>query len=101
MKPGNIQAEDLSIHGFKPEMLRTAPIIHPIIEEEIKWIMPFAVDDCIWDHEDFDLKTAVNFPKVNALVSSSEFNLRALTFARVNALEKISPHKSSLPKPKR
>ena len=63
----HLQPEDLQLNGTRPEMLRVLPTPLPILDEEIKWVMPFSVDDIMWDHSNFDLKTTVNFynPKPN------------------------------------
>ena len=59
LNPGQLTAEDLEFDGFRPDLLRVLPTTLPILDEEIKWIMPFAVDDIMWDHTEFDLKTKV------------------------------------------
>ena len=56
----HVQPEDLQIEGNRAEMIRILPTPLPILDEEIKWVMPFSVDDIIWDHTNFDLKTTVN-----------------------------------------
>ena len=47
-------SKDLQFDGFRPEMIRVLPNALPILDEEIKWIMPFSMDEVMWDHEEFD-----------------------------------------------
>ena len=61
LKPDHVKCnKDLLLDGFRAEMIRVLPNALPILDEEIKWLMPFSVDDVMWDHEDFDLRTTVN-----------------------------------------
>ena len=59
----HLQPEDVQLDGVRPEMLRIMPTPLPILDEEIKWVMPFSVDDIMWDHSNFDLKTTVSLYK--------------------------------------
>ena len=54
------EEDDLKIDGFRPELVRLMPAELPISDDELKWIIPFAVDDPMWDHEDFDLKKTIS-----------------------------------------
>ena len=55
-----IEEEDLKIDGFRPELVRLTPLEMPISDDELKWVIPFAVDDPMWDHEDFDQKKTIS-----------------------------------------
>jgi hypothetical protein len=62
----HLQPEDVQLNGTRPEMVRILPTPLPILDEEIKWVMPFSVDDIMWDHSSFDLKTTVNSHNPNS-----------------------------------
>lgn len=59
LTPSQVTPDDLELDGFRPDLVRILPSTLPILDEEIKWIMPFSVDDVMWDHTEFDLKTKV------------------------------------------
>jgi len=69
-------------------MIRVLPNPLPILDEEIKWLMPFAVDDVMWEHTDFDLKTTVN----QLVVKASTLALNATETKSLQDLIALNPY---------
>ena len=78
----DVDDEDLILEGFRPEFLRILPTALPILDEEVKWLLPFSVDNVMWDHSSFDLYTSVEQlivkGKLNAYTQNEQKNLEDL-----------------------